>query len=117
MKQAPATIDTLRKWTDGAAALPPSDGLNSCGDNRMALLAPPPRPPTVAVDMADDDRTRRFRMRMTQVLTTSATVVATGWVCTLGAVPAIIALMIAKHVLVAVLMMGLDAQRQRQQRG
>jgi hypothetical protein len=82
----------------------------------MALLAPPPRPPHVAVDMADDDRTRRFRLRMTQILATSVTVVATGWVCTLGVLPAIIALMIAKHVLVAVLMMGLDAERQRLER-
>ena len=82
----------------------------------MALLAPPPRPPRVAIDMMDDDRTRRFRMRMTQILATSVTVVATGWVCTLGVLPAIIALMIAKHVLVAVLMMGLDAERLRQER-
>jgi hypothetical protein len=81
----------------------------------MALLAPPPNPPTIAVAMFDDDRLPRLRMRMTQIVTASLTVVATGWVCTLGVVPAIIALMIAKHVLVAILLMGLDADRLRRQ--
>ena len=32
----------------------------------------------------------------------------TVWVCLLGPIPAIIALVVAKHVLVAILMMGLD---------
>jgi hypothetical protein len=82
----------------------------------MALLAPPPIPPGVAVAMNDDDRHRRFRFRMTQVATASATVAATGWACTLGVVPAIVALMIAKHVLVALLLMGLDADRRRKER-
>jgi hypothetical protein len=71
----------------------------------MALLAPPPAPPRVAVD--DNDDLRRFRLRLAQVLATTITVVATAWVCTLGAIPAILGLMVAKHILVAILVMGL----------
>jgi hypothetical protein len=71
----------------------------------MALLAPPPDPPRVAV--SDSDDARKFRTRMTQALATSATILATGWVCTLGVIPAIIGLSVAKHVLVAILVMGL----------
>jgi hypothetical protein len=80
----------------------------------MALLAPPPVPPRVATT-TDGDGASRFRMRLTQVLATLITVFATAWVCTLGIVPAIIALSVAKHVLVAILMMGLgvDAPRRK----
>ena len=77
----------------------------------MAVIAPPPVPP--AVGGADDDRMRRFRRRLTLVMAGSVTVVATGWACTLGIVPAIIALMVAKHVLVAILMMGLGVDARR----
>jgi hypothetical protein len=35
------------------------------------------------------------------------TVLATGWICTLGVIPAILAILVAKHVLVAILLMGL----------
>jgi hypothetical protein len=71
----------------------------------MALLAPPPSPPRIA--QADDDRLRRFRMRLMRIMATAVTVVLTGWFCTFGVIPAIVAVMIAKHVLVAILMMGL----------
>jgi hypothetical protein len=72
----------------------------------MAVLAPPPiAPPPIATD--DNDGLRRFRLRMTQVTATAITVLATAWLCTLGVIPAIIALMVAKHILVAILMMGL----------
>jgi hypothetical protein len=71
----------------------------------MALLSPPPEPPRVTV--ADNDEARRFRRRLTQVMATLVTLLLTAWVCTLGVLPAIIALSIAKHVLVAILMMGL----------
>jgi hypothetical protein len=52
-------------------------------------------------------------MRVTQVTATMVTVFATAWVCTLGIIPAIIALSVAKHVLVAVLMMGLGVDAPR----
>jgi hypothetical protein len=38
---------------------------------------------------------------------TALTVVITAWFCTLGWIPAVLALMVAKHVLVAILVMGL----------
>ena len=71
----------------------------------MALLAPPPRPPRVA--LGDHDGLRRMHSRLWQITLTALTVFLTAWCCTLGAIPAIVALMVAKHVLVAILMMGL----------
>jgi hypothetical protein len=77
----------------------------------MAQLAPPPAPPRVAT--TDFDGLHRFRLRMLQVVATLATLGVACWLCTLGALPGIIAVVAAKHVLVAVLMMGLgiDAPR------
>lgn len=77
----------------------------------MASIAPPPAPPFAST--GDDDRMRRFRKRLTLVTAASVTVVATGWSCTLGVLPAIISLMVAKHVLVAILMMGLGVDARR----
>lgn len=77
----------------------------------MATIAPPPAPPFAST--GDDDRMRRFRKRLTLVMAASVTVVATGWSCTLGILPAILALMVAKHVLVAILMMGLGVDARR----
>ncbi len=68
------------------------------GECRMALLAPPPCPPVVGV--GDNDGLRRFRMRLVQVSATTITISATAWVCTLGAIPAII-----------VMGLGVDAPR------
>jgi hypothetical protein len=72
----------------------------------MTLLAPPPAPPRIA--QGDNDGVDRLRLRLVQVLTTLVTVVVTAWLCTLGAIPAILGVMVAKHILVAVLIMGLD---------
>jgi hypothetical protein len=71
----------------------------------MAVLAPPPSPPLMTV--YDNDGLRRFRMRLVQVMATTITILVTAWLCTLGAIPAILSLMVAKHVLVAILVMGL----------
>lgn len=71
----------------------------------MALLAPPPRPPRVA--LCENDGVRRLHMRLWQLTMTAVTVFITAWCCTLGAIPGIIALLLAKHVLVAILVMGL----------
>ena len=76
----------------------------------MALLAPPPRTPLIAMD--DNDGVKRLRLRMTQILATIITLLVTGWFCTFGAIPAILALMTAKHILVAILMMGLGVDAQ-----
>jgi hypothetical protein len=71
----------------------------------MARLAPP-QPPLQAA-MADDDGLHRVRLRCWQLGLTALTVLITAWCCTLGWGPAVIALVIAKHILVAILMMGL----------
>jgi hypothetical protein len=78
----------------------------------MSPLAPPPAPPPdlPLVDQDDrdrDDDRRRLRMRLTQLSVSAITVLATAWACTLGPIPAIIAIMTAKHILVAVYLMGL----------
>ncbi len=75
----------------------------------MYQIAPPSPPPRVA--LADDNGSRRVRLRLWQLLMTFVTVLVTAWFCTFGIVPAVAALMIAKHILVAVLMVGLDAER------
>jgi hypothetical protein len=77
----------------------------------MAHLAPPPSPPQLS--KGDDDAMRRYRLRMTQVVATLLTLLGTAWVCTFGALPAILALMVAKHILVAVLAMGLGLDEAR----
>jgi hypothetical protein len=71
----------------------------------MAQLAPPQRPPRVALD--EGDGLDRLRLRLWQVWLTLLTVLATTWLITLGPIPGIIAVVTAKHVLVAILVMGL----------
>lgn len=70
----------------------------------MALIEPPPLPPDIAI--GENDRIRRVNYRLFQIVCCALTVFVTAWFCTLGAVPAILAIMIAKHVLVAILLMG-----------
>ncbi len=72
----------------------------------MAVLAPPPSPPVVG--LTDNDGLRRFRQRFVQIVTSIVTILVTGWLCTYGPIPAILALMVAKHILVAVLIWALD---------
>ncbi len=71
----------------------------------MMKMAPPECPPRVA--LGDDDGLSRVHFRLWQLLLTAVTVLVTAWFCTLGWIPAILALMVAKHVLVAILVMGL----------
>ncbi len=76
----------------------------------MALVVsqpPPPKSPPLLVALGDDDQGRRINLRLTQLALTAMTVLITAWCCTLGWIPAILALVIAKHVLVAILVMGL----------
>jgi hypothetical protein len=72
----------------------------------MATIAPPDGPPVITLD--DGDGLPRVQFRLQQILATALTVFVTGWFCTLGVIPAIVALMIAKHVLVAILVVGLE---------
>jgi hypothetical protein len=71
----------------------------------MSLLAPPPSPPRVG--MNENDGIRRLRLRLFQISSSAITVFITAWFCTFGAVPAILAIMVAKHVLVAIFLLGL----------
>jgi hypothetical protein len=79
----------------------------------MALLAPPRRP---RIALGDNDDLNRLRLRMTQILASIITILVTGWFCTFGAIPAILALMTAKHILVAILVMGLGVDAQHAER-
>ena len=74
----------------------------------MPALAPP-RPPVIVT--VDDEGLRRLHFRLWQILMATITVLLTTWFVTFGVIPAIIALMIAKHVLVAILVQGLDQPR------
>src|SRR5438128_7478342 len=71
----------------------------------MPYLAPP-SPPERAIARFDENL-RRIHFRLWQILMTVVTVAITGWFVTLGLLPAILALMVAKHVLVAILAVGL----------
>ncbi len=77
----------------------------------MNQMGPPEVPTLVAV--GDDDRLDRLRFRLWQVMVTLVTVLATAWCFTVGPVLGIIALMVAKHVLVAVLIVGMDYEALR----
>jgi len=66
----------------------------------------PPTPP-VLVGLSDNDGSDRLRLRLHQISLTAVTIGLTSWCVTLGAVPAILSLCVAKHVLVAILVMGL----------
>jgi hypothetical protein len=78
----------------------------------MSMLAPPPATPRLA--SGDDGRTKKLRVRLGQMLATMVTLLITAWICSFGAIPAIVALVTAKHVLVAILLvgMGVDADRE-----
>lgn len=76
----------------------------------MSQLAPP-APPRVA--LADDDGLRRLRFRVWQIALSLLTVVLTVWFFTLGPIPGILALLVAKHVLVAILVAGLGVDAPR----
>ena len=71
----------------------------------MALIAPPPSPPRVAV--GENDRLKRVHFRLFQIMTSAVTVFVTAWFCSFGAIPAILAIMVAKHILVAIFLMGM----------
>jgi hypothetical protein len=44
---------------------------------------------------------------------TIATIIVTAWLCTLGPLPAVLSLVVAKHILVAFLVMGLGVDSKR----
>ena len=74
----------------------------------MATITPPP-PPTV---VGDEVPLRRVQFRLWQIVMTAVTILLTGWFFTIGPVPGIIALLFAKHVLVAIYAAGLHLRPQ-----
>ena len=71
----------------------------------MAQLLPPPPP---AVIIGDDDSRQRLQFRLWQMLMATLTIMVAMWFSTFGIAPAILAWVVAKHILVAILLMGLD---------
>ena len=78
----------------------------------MFALAPPSRPPRIALD---DPPQGRLRSRLRLITYMTVTVFLTAWFCTMGPIPAVLALVVAKHVLVAILLMGVGVDRTREQ--
>jgi hypothetical protein len=76
----------------------------------MKSTVPPPNLPRVTFD--DGSSRGRLRLRLSQVFWTAVTVLATAWLCTLGPIPAVLAIVVAKHVLVALLLMGIGIDRE-----
>jgi hypothetical protein len=76
----------------------------------MMDLAPPTSPPRVALTDRPEPRMRR---RLNLIAYTAITVFLTAWFCTMGPIPAVLAIVVAKHVLVAILMMGLGVDQKR----
>ena len=72
----------------------------------------PPAPP-LFVGLSDDGGSQRLRLRLHQISLTAVTVGLTAWCVTLGSVPAVLSLAVAKHVLVAILVMGLGVDAPR----
>jgi hypothetical protein len=78
----------------------------------MSMIAPPQPPLRVALD--GDNAPYRLRLRLWQLSLTAVTIFLTGWCFTLGWIPGILAAMVAKHVLVAILVMGLGVDQPRE---
>jgi hypothetical protein len=78
----------------------------------MNQIAPPEIPPRVA--LSDDDGIHRMRLRLWQLSMTVLTVVLTAWFIALGPIPGIIAVLTAKHVLVAIYVMGIGVDAPRE---
>jgi hypothetical protein len=74
----------------------------------MDVIVPPPELPLVALDDQGPDR---VRLRLKQLGWTVATVIATAWFCTFGPLVAILSIAVAKHILVAILVMGVGLDR------
>jgi hypothetical protein len=64
------------------------------------------------VGLDDTGGSDRLRLRLQQVSLTTATVLVTTWCVTLGPVAAVVSLTIAKHILVAILVMGLGIDQE-----
>ncbi len=79
----------------------------------MPQIVPPPAPP-LRVALGDNDGHQRLHQRLWLLGMTILTIVITAWICMLGPLPAVIALVVAKHILVALLVMGLGVDAKDQ---
>ncbi len=70
-------------------------------------------PPDSRISNGADDPPQPVRRLLVRILASLATVAVTAWVCTFGWIPAILSLLIAKHVLVAIVLMDLGVDRRR----
>jgi hypothetical protein len=78
----------------------------------MSQIAPPESPPRIALD--GDGGLGRLRFRLLQWWWTVLTVLATAWLVSLGPIPGIIAVVTAKHILVAIFVMGIGVDSTRE---
>ena len=74
-----------------------------------------PRAPAGSYRLSDLDNINLYsgnlNFRLKQIAWTAVTVFLTAWFCTMGPVAAVLALVVAKHVLVAILLMGMGLDR------
>jgi hypothetical protein len=71
----------------------------------MAQLTPPILPPEVIT--GDDDNRQRMQFRLWQMWIATLTILTATWLSRYGILAAILAWVVAKHILVALLMIGL----------
>ena len=71
----------------------------------MSVLTPPPLPPWPA--LGDDSDRPWLRLRRRAGEHGGGDGLVTVWLCMLGPIPGIIGVLFAKHILVAILLMGL----------
>lgn len=72
-------------------------------------------PPNSSLVAVEDRGPDRLRLRLKQLSWTTATVGATAWFCTLGPIQGILAVAVAKHILVAILVMGVGLDEPQNQ--
>lgn len=81
----------------------------------MARMAPPSPPSLPRLD--EDGGRDRVRLWLWQIWMTTLTVVVTAWFFTLGLLPGLLAVMVSKHILVAILVRGLRVDELRPPEG
>lgn len=74
----------------------------------MVTRTPPPATALVGCEEPGPDR---LGLRLKQLSWTTATVAAAAWFCTFGPLACVLSIAVAKHVLVAILVMGADDGR------
>jgi len=67
--------------------------------------------PRLPATILDEKPFGNLNFRLKQVAWSAVTVFVTAWFCTMGPIPAVLALVVAKHILVAILLMGVGVNR------